>query len=171
MLWEAKFIAAREKAAEKVAVVPVKVGDWVRTEERVSGKLDPRWSIEKKRVRAVRGNVVFVVKESRPYHAQQVKRVPEGDHESELVEGELGAEVQTEQAVLGAVSSEADGVESGVVEQVPITSGVATGRQPRVPGESVFFQSLHQPRLGKRTIRPTAKARAAGGGEEGGGDG
>ncbi len=33
MLWEAKFIAAKEKEAEKVRVFPVAVGDLVRTRQ------------------------------------------------------------------------------------------------------------------------------------------
>ena len=166
MLWEDRFIAARERAAAEVVCKPVAVGDWVRTAELVSGKLDTRWS-ERKRVRRVRGNVVFVDGEVRAYYASQVKRVPRvGDSGVPTVEAGGGME-----SPVGIPEVGEESVETPVVPSM--RQQVVRRKRPRVSGEEAYLLSLQQPRAGKRAIRPTAKARAAGGGSwgEGRGDG
>ena len=129
MLWEDRFVAARERAAEGVVCKPKAVGDWVRTAELVTGKLDARWS-GKKRVQRVRGNVVFVDGEVRAYYASQVKRVsPEGETDGTPVETGGGMD-----SSVGAL-----GVEDG---SVPSPEGLGeAGERRRANGSARGFRA------------------------------
>jgi hypothetical protein len=160
LLWEDAFVARREAEAEGFRSRPVSVGDTVRTSiDVLQAKLDPRWS-EKKTVRLVKGNVIYVEVEERPYHAWQVKVVPKDKAKDEGVElADEGCE------------AEESGDEEGPEGQADSSEGVVADegtrqRRRRVDGETTFLQSLHNQRDGKRRITPTAKARGAVG-EEG----
>ena len=68
-----------EKAARQAKVCrPVCIGDFVRAVVQTSGELYARWVRSVKSVSRVRGNVVYVDNEDRPYHAWQVKVVDIG---------------------------------------------------------------------------------------------
>ena len=170
-IWEDKFMKERLRAADKFRSVPVRVGNYVRTAELVSGKLDRKWSLELKVVSRVRGNVVFVQGEERSYHAWQIKvvRASEGSHGLKSSTSSDSVS-DADEAVSILESSRASGSEAGmdVEERSSASSELELSEPPvkraRVAPESRFLQSLSRPRpVGKRTVQPTAKARAAGG--------
>ncbi len=123
-------------------------------------------------VSLVRGNVVYVNGEARPYHAKQVKVVREPNQEGGLedVAAEAGeAEIQGEVEEVQTDENLLENVEEDVVSR----EGDSRASEPRIrlTREEAFLQSLSSlHRAGKRLIRPSTKARAAGGMGGGGGD-
>jgi hypothetical protein len=161
LIWEEKFIKERERAARSFRSKPLAVGDAVRTIEQRSGKLDPMWSENIKRVREVRNNKILLEGDSREYHARQVKAVA-----AEASSEEEGGDEEMSEAVEEAVEADdADGVAEAALD------GTRRAKRPRqetkvqLTREQLAMISLQRAREGKRTVRPSLKAREAG--EEG----
>ena len=76
------------------------------------------------------------------------------DESEESGEAELGS----------ALPMESESEMSKESEAVPLAAAVARITSSRRTGEEAFYQSLRRPRAGKRIVRLSAKAQAAGGG-------
>ena len=110
-------------------------------------------------MRLVKGNVVYVEEEDRPYHAWQIKVVPKNDPEEEKEE-------VAEQAEAAEEEEEAEEKRDERVENEDERSGQAseaTKRRPRVDQEAAFLQNTlrNQRSQGKRQVKLTAKVREA----------